>query len=248
MNIHRIKTRLGNSYVIEYGDRLLVVDVALGCHLYVLGFIEQDLRRDIADVQLVLCTHDDPDHIGGVAALAAISNAEVAIPYASGATIRKWANDSSGGLVRFATGLREAFRRRAWRMYVSPSRNRAARLQPKFTHFDSDTHSSAGLNPGYKLKNHQFIPGFDDWQVIHTPGHSWDSCCYYHRSSGSLISGDTLLGSNRKDALVTPAIYSNQRHTLQSIERLKSLDISTVYPGHGAVISGSRIIDQVKVG
>lgn len=81
--IHLVKTRYVNSYVVEYADRLLVVDVAFKCHAYVLGFIEQKLKRPISDVGLIVCTHDDPDHIGGVAAFAELCAAEVAVPYAS---------------------------------------------------------------------------------------------------------------------------------------------------------------------
>lgn len=33
---------------------------------------------------------------------------------------------------------------------------------------------------------------FDDWKVIHTPGHSPGSVCYYNEKSGLLLSGDTM--------------------------------------------------------
>ena len=33
---------------------------------------------------------------------------------------------------------------------------------------------------------------FDDWKVIHTPGHSPGSVCYYSEKEGLLLSGDTM--------------------------------------------------------
>ncbi len=72
MQIHQVKTRLVNSYVVAYDDHLLVIDVASRCHRQVLGFIESQLQRDISEVALVLSTHDDPDHMGGIAELARI--------------------------------------------------------------------------------------------------------------------------------------------------------------------------------
>ena len=33
---------------------------------------------------------------------------------------------------------------------------------------------------------------FDDWKVIHTPGHSPGSVCYYNEKQGLLLSGDTM--------------------------------------------------------
>lgn len=33
---------------------------------------------------------------------------------------------------------------------------------------------------------------FDEWKVIHTPGHSKGSVCYYNEGKGLLVSGDTM--------------------------------------------------------
>ena len=42
----------------------------------------------------------------------------------------------------------------------------------------------------------QFLKGgevlFDEWKVIHTPGHSKGSVCYYNEGKGLLVSGDTM--------------------------------------------------------
>lgn len=242
VKIHQVKTRLVNSYVIEYPDKLLVMDVAVKAHRYVLGFIEQELERDVSEVELVTCTHDDPDHIGGVFALAELCHARVAIPYASQTSLRKIVNNPTGGLVRTATSVREAFRSRSWKMYINSNRDRAAKTKPKFM---------GGIEPKNKrlrqadsrLKHLDVLPCFDDWTVIHTPGHSWDSCCYYHQKHQSLITGDTLLGSGKK--LVTPSIYSNSQQTRESLKQLKALNIATVYPGHGSVITGAQSIINV---
>jgi glyoxylase-like metal-dependent hydrolase (beta-lactamase superfamily II) len=102
------------------------------------------------------------------------------------------------------------------------------------------------LQEDYRLKHRQSLPGFDDWQVLHTPGHSWDSCCYYHQASGSLLSGDTLLGSGKQSRLVLPSIYSNPLQIRRSLRRLRQLQIRAVYPGHGSVIEGEQLIERVK--
>lgn len=244
ITIHQVKTRLVNSYVIEYPDKLLVMDVAVRCHRYVLGFIEQELKRNIRDVQLVICSHDDPDHIGGVFALAEICQAEVAIPKASGAPLQKLYNDPAGSFYRLGSTLREGLRGRSWAMYLSPARNRAARGKPQFSSESAATRRR--LQPDSRLQGRHLLPSFDDWQVIHTPGHSWDSCCFYHPASHSLLSGDTLLGSAKLGRLVVPAIYSNARHTRQTLAKLAALDISSVYPGHGSVISGDDVIRRAR--
>lgn len=234
MKIHQVKTRLVNTYVIEYPDRLFVMDVAVGCHRYVLGFIEQELGRDIHDVELVICSHDDPDHMGGVKRLAALCDAAVAIPLSSGLPHHKFWNDPVGIVMRILTSLREGLRARMWEMYLNPRRGMAARKKPKYTGQKSALLAKR-RNTQYRLQGGT-LPGFTDWKVLHTPGHSWDSCCYYHRESGSLLSGDTLLGSAKMEKVVVPAIYANAEHTQQSLAVLRQLPLQAVYPGHGSVI------------
>lgn len=68
--------------------------------------------------------------------------------------------------------------------------------------------------------------------VIHTPGHTPGSCCFYAADEGVLFSGDTLFkgGIGRTDL---PG--GSERDILRSIrERLITLPPTTVvYPGHG---------------
>ncbi len=233
MKIHQIKTRLSNSYVVAYADRLLVLDVAIRCHAYVLGFVENTLQRSIDDIRLAVCTHDDPDHIGGIAALAAASGASVAIPLAAGEFGRKVRGDPLGPLFRFASSFREAFRARAWQMYLNPERTRQARAQPRWQGSLGDI--AAFPVDALRLKHGDTLPGFDDWSVVHTPGHTWDSVCFWHAGSGSLITGDTLLGSGKR--AVPPAIFANPFQTRRSLARIDALGVKTLYPGHGSIIS-----------
>lgn len=246
INIHQVKTRLVNSYVIEYPDKLLVMDVAVKCHRYVLGFIEHELERDISEVSLVVCSHDDPDHIGGVFALAGLCDAEVGIPYASNLTLNKMVNNPSGSAVRFATSLREAFRLRSWNMYLNPRRDREAGDKPKFISDSEHDKTTRPIEADYRLKDQSVLDGFEDWRVIHTPGHSWDSCCFYHEKSQSLLTGDTLLGSAKKGKLLVPSIYSNAQQTRETLQKLQKLNILEAYPGHGSVIKGNDLIVSVE--
>ena len=99
--------------------------------------------------------------------------------------------------------------------------------------------------PDHRLKHHRELPGFPGWQVIHTPGHSWDSVCYFHAASGSLISGDTLLGSGSKGRLVAPSVYANPLQMARTLRRLKALHPTAVYPGHGSQFEGKGLLDHL---
>lgn len=240
MKIHQVKTRLVNTYVIEYPDRMFIVDVAVRTHRYVLGFIEHELKRSVHDVVLVTCTHDDPDHMGGIRRLAVLCNADIAIPRYAGALRSKFLKDPVGPFVRAATALREGLRGRMWAMYFNPRRSKRARQKPRYEGKPLHTPAEArGKKRRFRVGHEETLPGFDDWQVIHTPGHSWDSTCYYHEETGSLITGDTLLGSAKQNQVVVPAIYGNTRQMERSLNQLRELKASTVYPGHGSVIDGN---------
>lgn len=70
------------------------------------------------------------------------------------------------------------------------------------------------------------------FEVIHTPGHTKGSCCYYFKEAGILVAGDTLFCESvgRSDFPT-----GSERELLESItEKLMALpDDVRVYPGHG---------------
>jgi ribonuclease/clavin/mitogillin len=70
--------------------------------------------------------------------------------------------------------------------------------------------------------------------VMHTPGHSVDSVCYYLEDEGVLFSGDTMLGS-------TPTTVADLFDYMASLERIRSLpNLKVICPGHGPLIEDPR--------
>jgi glyoxylase-like metal-dependent hydrolase (beta-lactamase superfamily II) len=242
MQIHKIKTLYSNTYVVEEDGSMFVVDVAMRYDGFVLKHIQEDLGLSIDKIELVVCTNDDPDHIGGVIALARSCRAISAIPYASKRPSLKLYENPLGPVVRIATTMREAFRERSRRMYLNPERH--SRYQHIHNHH-LDEAAQRYVLPQQRLTDGKRLQGFPNWEVVHTPGHSWDSICFFHRPSRSLVSGDTLLGSGSKGHLVHPAIYDNPLDIRRTLKKLQRLNPKTVYPGHGLVFSGSEILDHL---
>ncbi|WP_240193406.1 MBL fold metallo-hydrolase [Desulfobulbus alkaliphilus] len=89
--------------------------------------------------------------------------------------------------------------------------------------------------PDRELKDHDTVE-LDDlsFTVLHTPGHSADSVCYY--GHGVLFSGDTLLKG--KIGTVLPGLFPGHDHQQLKKSITKKLmalpDDTLVYPGHGA--------------
>lgn len=72
------------------------------------------------------------------------------------------------------------------------------------------------------------------FQVLHVPGHAPDLIALYHPGARLLISSDALW--ERSLAVVTPEVEGDDapQRWLTSLDRLSSLRVERVYPGHGA--------------
>jgi endoribonuclease LACTB2 len=67
-------------------------------------------------------------------------------------------------------------------------------------------------------------------QVLHTPGHSPDSLCYYMEDEGVLFTGDTILGGGT----TTVQDLSDYMRSLALLRGLPNLRV--ICPGHGPLI------------
>lgn len=76
--------------------------------------------------------------------------------------------------------------------------------------------------------------GDEEFKVIHTPGHTPGSICLYSKDSKSLFSGDTVFSYGSFGRYDFPGGDAEQLK--KSIERLSTLDIVNIYPGHETVV------------
>ncbi len=67
----------------------------------------------------------------------------------------------------------------------------------------------------------------DRWfEVLHTPGHSSDSVCFYCAEEAAIFAGDTPL-------LIASANGSYEEEFVQALERIAKKRIEIIYCGHG---------------
>lgn len=146
-------------------------------------------------------------------------------------------------MVKIATAIREAGRERSRNMYLNKDRD--ARYQHVHNQYLDEQSAERFVLPRQRLRHGKRLEGFENWEVIHTPGHSWDSICFFHWPSRSLVTGDTLLGSGTLGHLVHPAIYDNPVAMRKTLRKLKHLKPISVHPGHGTAFSGDQILDHL---
>jgi glyoxylase-like metal-dependent hydrolase (beta-lactamase superfamily II) len=82
--------------------------------------------------------------------------------------------------------------------------------------------------------------GPHQYQIIHTPGHSPGAISIYWPQRKALVTGDLLFaaGVGRTDF---PG--GDAQQLIESIERVRKLDVQIILPGHGEIILGE---DRVK--
>lgn len=99
-------------------------------------------------------------------------------------------------------------------------------FHPKVFAFSSSIGSVDGL-----LRDGQTIRmGDEDFEVIHTPGHSSDSVCLYSKAQGVLFAGDSPL------LIMSPTgVYEDG--FLAALEKLCARDVQRIFFGHGAPLT-----------
>jgi len=89
---------------------------------------------------------------------------------------------------------------------------------------------------------------FDDFslEVIHSPGHTPGSVCFFEPKEGRLFSGDHLLEKITSNPMVeienqdVMSDYKSLSSYLSSLELIKDMDVALVLPGHGSSFSNHR--------
>ncbi len=85
---------------------------------------------------------------------------------------------------------------------------------------------------------------FGELEVVHTPGHTPGGICLYSARSKVLFSGDTVFQDGSFGR--TDLAGGNARKLVESIKRLTQLDVVTLYPGHGDIVSRNAN-EQIKM-
>ncbi len=83
-------------------------------------------------------------------------------------------------------------------------------------------------------------------RVMHTPGHARGHLCFHEERTGTLISGDNIVGLG--SVLIDPP-EGNMHDYLRSLERMRALpNLSVIFGGHGPAIANpySKIDEYIS--
>lgn len=206
---HPYLDRYVNTYVLNTGSHSLLFDT---------GMFHGHGRLEAASTgkPVVISTHGDWDHIGGHG-------------YFHEKGVRVYAHPNEAKrLKEFEWHWNAYFEQFRQDCYFPPER------QELFWN-----EIGTPLTADESLEDGQILC-FDDCkiQVIHTPGHTSGSCCFYIPEEGILITGDTLMGMGFFGGMPQ---YSQPKAYAASMERLQKLDVERVYLCHRDSIPGREL-------
>ena len=199
-------------YVLCQADGVVVVDAAMPGRAPVIWRHLRALGYRPADVHAVWLTHGDVDHAGSAAALQAESGAEVVAHHADVPMIE--------GRVGRALG---PVRGRRW-------------LERAFDCMVRDV-----VRYGPVAVDHPVEDGDElgEWSVVHVPGHTAGSICFYHAARGIVIVGDAI--RHRRGGLAAPprVLAPQVAAAAESVTRIARLDFEVCCFGHGPPLVGN---------
>jgi glyoxylase-like metal-dependent hydrolase (beta-lactamase superfamily II) len=227
--IHRLGTGLVNSYLVDDGGAVTIVDAGLPGYWSDLRDELALMGRSLADVRAVVLTHGHSDHIG-FAEKARKRGIPVSVHEADALLARgKVKNPAKGtGPVRPLPLLRFialAMRKGGW-------------------HIDR-LGAVATFGDGATLD----VPGSP--RVILVPGHTPGSAALHLPERDVLFVGDALATVAVTTGIVGPQVApftADADQAVASLDRLAGIDARWILPGHGAPWTGgiATAIDAVR--
>src|SRR6186997_2207648 len=209
-----------NSYLIEEGGRVTIVDAGVS-GLYADLWVElADMGQTIDDVEALVLTHGHSDHVGFAERLRREQQVPVSVHEADAALARGEVPNPAKGFGPTKLGPLAGF---LWFSLIKGGL--------RTTHIGE----VSTFGDGATLD----VPGTP--RVILTPGHTPGSAALHFTSRDALLIGDALATYAVTTGAHGPQIApftADSKQAVDSLTRLEDVEASWVLPGHGDAWSG----------
>lgn len=193
-------------YVVLEPDRVVVVDAAMPGRAGAVWRYLETLGYPPEAVAEIWITHGDIDHMGSVAALKARSGARVVAHRADVALVEGQSDRELGALPLAGAG----------QTLYNWAIRRVAGYQPATVDCAVEDGDSLG-----------------SWRVVHVPGHTAGSLCFYHPELKVAIVGDALNHRRGRLGAPPPLFTPNMEQAHTSVRKIGELDFEVCCFGHG---------------
>lgn len=218
--LHVLDGHISTIYLAVYPDKVLILDGGCRCDVRTIEqYVTRKLRRSISSVKLVVASHAHPDHAGG----SPIISRKHGLPLAAPRHINAWYRGVTGCIQHKIDTI----------LGCHVARATGKRFEnicyPRVVHYDHP------LDDGTKL------PGFPDWIVFASPGHTNHDIVIYNAKARVLYAADVILCVNGKMLLPFPVPMEEQMAGTMS--RIGNLDVDILLLAHGGLKHISNIRD-----
>jgi len=193
-------------YVLCENDGVVVVDAAMPGRAPAIWQQVRALGYQPADLKAVWLTHGDVDHAGSAAALKAKSGAEL-VAHRDDVPMVEGSTGRVLGPVHGRRWLEGAF---DWLV------QHVVRYTPVIVDHPVKDGDELGV-----------------WRVVHVPGHTAGSICFYDAARGILIVGDAIRHRRGKLSAPPRILAPLTGAAVESVSRIAELDFEVCCFGHG---------------
>ena len=214
MKIHHIEGYVQSIYLVDYPDKLMLLDGCCRADVPIIqAFITEELKRDLSDLEVVIVTHMHPDHAGGAHKLRRLTGCKLV----SAKTDRHWYRGVSGMLMHWtdmilATWVAGRLGKKRKNLWYSP-----------------------WLKPDIEVEDGDTVPGFVHWSVIETTGHTDRDLSVIHKPSKRVYVADLMVHVKERYIPPFPVFYPNRYYS--SIMKLMKLEPASVMLAHGGEVT-----------
>ncbi|MDP4094510.1 MAG: MBL fold metallo-hydrolase [Bacillota bacterium] len=231
--INRIDLGGVNCYLVKTENGFLLFDT--GGHLLLdkqfdnrRRLLEAELEKAgcvPGNLKLVILTHGDNDHTGNAAYIREKYGTKIAMHKDDS----ELAENPDLANITASFRFRSLLNKIIFRLLKNQIRKINIKILNDLDKFKPDFY----IDEGYKLDEYGF-----NATVIHIPGHTKGSIGIV-TAEGNLISGDIFANVKKPGKAINAFDFILMNN---SIERLKSMNIKTVYPGHGSPFEAVDLI------
>ncbi|WP_201548678.1 MULTISPECIES: MBL fold metallo-hydrolase [Psychrobacter] len=212
--IVRLEGYIQSTYLAVYPDKIMLLDGACRPDVpMVLEYIKTTLQRPITDLKVVVVTHMHPDHAGGA---------------------HKF-REQTGCLIVSADKDTQWYSRIAGRTMHLVDMNLAHYVARRQGRSPKNLYYPAHLKADITVGEGDCVPGFDEWQVLETPGHTDRDLSLFHMPSRQVYTADLIIKLRHK--FVAPFPVYDPKVYIQSLQKIKDLKPSMVMMAHGCELA-----------
>lgn len=214
MEIKHLSLGMVNAYLVKNKNGYFLIDTGIPMTRYKLERALELEGVKLNEIKLVIITHGDIDHIGNCAYLQKKYGLKIAV------------HEADAWMCRTGKSIQNRKRKSSLLAKIKSSVIRQLIMKPLMKKYPLEA-----FEPDMILSDgHDFIKEGFDAKVVHIPGHSMGSIGILS-GNGDFFSGDTI--NNRKRPTVAD-IVENEALLVESLDKIKILNVRNVYPGHGS--------------